>query len=188
MSNETRSGNPAKKAAAKKTAAKKASTPKAPEVHLDGPSSLAEFKARKSGRVMALPSGLVAKVRKVDLQSFVIQGTVPNPLMGMVSEALEKGQKAEPAKMMGVEEGEVDLDMVRDMYELVNAIVCEMFLEPKVLPVPENEGDREDDLLYIDELDEEDKMFLFQWITGGTDDVAQFREEAAADMASLAKS
>lgn len=175
------SGNPAKKAATKKTAAKKT----APKVA--APSSLADFKKRSKGELLPLPSGLAVVAKRVELQSFILQGNVPNALMGVVSEALEKGQKADIPAMMGVEEGKVDLDAVNDMYEVVNAIVVASVVNPKVHSVPEDEADRDDDLLYVDELDELDKMFLFQWNTGGVSDLETFRREARADMDALAE-
>lgn len=169
------SGNPAKKAAAKKQAAS-ASV-----------SSISAFKEQKKGKPLELPSGLVVKARRVELQTFIMKGDVPNPLMSIVGEALEKGQKADIASMVGVDEGKIDLDMVNDMYEMVNAVVCQCIVEPQVHPVPEDEDDRDDDLLYVDEVDDEDKMFIFQWSSGGTSDLATFREEARAGLASVAK-
>lgn len=174
------SKNPAKKAVAKKAAAKKTAAAKV--------SSAAEFKKRRQGEMLSLPSGLVVKAKRVELQTMIMQGSVPNPLMETVSAALEKGQKADISKMVGVDEGKIDLDMVNDMYEMVNAVVMESVIDPKVHPVPDDEGDRDDDLLYVDEFDDTDKMFMFQWASGGTSDLEQFRLEADADMAALAKS
>lgn len=168
------SGNPAKKAAVKKTAAPKTA-------------SISAFKQRKQGQMQELPSGLFVKLRRVELQTMIMQGAVPNPLMEIVGEALEKGQKADIASMVGVEEGKIDLDMVNDMYEMVNAVVVACFVEPEVLPLPEDEDDRDDELLYVDEIDDTDKMFIFQWASGGTSDLVQFRKEADADMAALAE-
>lgn len=186
------SKNPAKKAAANKATAPKVS-------------SAAQFKKRKQGQTLPLPSGLVVKAKRVELQTMVLQGSVPNPLMETVSAALEKGQKADIAKMVGVDEGKIDLDTVRDMYEMVNAVVMESVLEPKVHPQPVQadvdewnakhpdeqvdtpEDLRDDDLLYIDEFDDTDKMFMFQWASGGTSDLEQFRRESESDMASLAE-
>lgn len=171
------SGNPAKKAAAKKAAPKKTAQV----------SSASAFKKRAKGQPIQLPSGEVVLAKRVELQTFILQGNVPNPLMSVVSEALEKGQKADIAKMVGVDEGKLDLEMVKDMYEMVNAVVMACIVEPKVHPVPEDEDERDDDLLYVDEVDDEDKMFLFQWSSGGTSDLATFREEARKDLATLAE-
>lgn len=183
------SGNPAKKAASKKTTA----------------SNVQAFKKRKEGVLLDLPSGLTVQAKKVELQTFIRQGNIPNPLMNIVSEALEKGKKADVPKMMGVEDGEISLDMVNDMYEMVNAVVVSSIVVPKVHSIPskddvevwntknpdgqvnDSEELRDDDLLYVDEVDDEDKMFIFQWASGGTADIARFREEARADMDALAK-
>jgi hypothetical protein len=44
------------------------------------------------------------------------------------------------------------------------------------------EAARDDELVYVDEVAEEDKMFLFQVVTGGTTDVESFREELGSTM------
>lgn len=181
--NPARSGNPAKKA----TAAKKATTKKTAS-KMSAPSGVSDFssfKQRAQGQLLPLPSGLVCRARRVMLQTFLNSGQVPNGLMVLVSEALEKGQEADVAEMVGMEDGSVDIEKVNEMFELVNAIVVEAVVEPKVHPLPEPDEERDDDLLYIDEFDDEDKMFLFQWIIGGTDDIASFREEAIASLAAL---
>lgn len=180
--NPARSGNPAKKAAAKKAPAKKTTAKKAAP---SGVSDFSSFKQRAQGQLLPLPSGLVCRARRVMLQTFLNSGQVPNGLMVLVSEALEKGQEADVAQMVGMDDGSVDIDKVNEMFELVNAIVVEAVVEPRVHPIPDDPTDRDDSLLYIDEFDDEDKMFLFQWIIGGTDDIASFREEAIASLAAL---
>lgn len=186
------SGNPAKRAADE---AQKS------EVQV---STAKSFKQKK-GQVIELPSGNVVRAQRAGLQSFLLKGNVPNGLMTIVSESLEKGKTMDVSKMVG-EEGQVDMDMVKEMYEVTNALVIACMIEPKVEPVPTDEdlevynakhpdavledvNDlRDDELLYVDELDDEDKMFLFQWCSGGTDDVATFREEARASLDAVAKS
>lgn len=180
---------PTKKTAAKKPAAKKSvSGNPAKRAEAAAASDASAFKKRATGRMLHLPSELVVKAKRVELQTFILSGNVPNPLMETVSAALAKGQKADIPAMMGVDEGKIDLDMINDMYEMVNRVVVASVLEPKVHYAPEEGEDRDDDLLYVDEVEDEDKMFIFQWATGGTDDVATFRLEAGADMDALAKS
>jgi hypothetical protein len=165
------SGNPAKKAAAKASV-----------------SSAADFKKRKKGAPLLLPSGLVMVCKRVGLESFLAQGDVPNPLIPIVEQALAKGQSADVNAIIGNTEGGVDVGMIREMLTMVNTVVVSVSIEPKVHEVPEDdEEDRDDDLLYVDEIDEEDKMFLFQWTIGGTDDVAQFRREAEEGLVALAE-
>lgn len=149
-------------------------------------SSASSFKKRMRGELLPLPSGEVVRARHVELQSFILQGTVPNPLMEIVSEALEKGQGADIETLAGVEEGKLDIDTVKQMYEIVDALVCASVLEPKVLPVPEGDQ-RDDELLYVDELDPMDKMYIFQWCTGAVKDLESFRSQAGAGMDALAQ-
>lgn len=168
-------------------------------------SSASDFKRRAKGQPLPLPSGLVVRARRVSIDEFILTGNVPNPLMEVVSEALEKGRKADVTKMVGVEEGKLDLDMVNSMFQMVEAVVMASVIEPKIHPVPtmddvyewnqthpdegvkDPEDLRDDDLVYVDEVGAEDKMFIFQWNTGGTDDVARFRQEASSDLATLAE-
>lgn len=189
------SGNPAKRA---EEEAQKAEANK-PVI-----SSAQSFK-KKRGQVLELPSGNVVRAQKAGLQAFIMKGNVPNSLMTIVGEALEKGQTMDINKMVGANDGQIDMDMVTDMYEMTNSLVIASLVEPKVHPVPtdadlevwntknpDNQVStpdelRDDELLYVDEVDDEDKMFLFQWCSGGTDDVATFREEARASMDALAE-
>lgn len=205
---ETTRRTAAKKTAAKKTASSKSGNP-AVRAAAKAASDVSAFKKRAQGATLELPSGLVVMAKRVDMQTLLVQGNVPNPLMEVVEASLKRGQKADIAQMVGVEEGELDLDTIREMYDMANLVVIRSVISPPIHPVP-NEDDvaeynaklvepkeddiiedpeelRDDSLLYIDEIDEEDKMFIFQWAQGGVSDVATFREEARADMAALAE-
>lgn len=163
------SGNPAKRAEAQAQS-----------------SSIADFKKRKQGSLLTLPSGLSMTCRRVELRTFLKQGSVPNDLMPIIDQALNKGKEVKVEDMIS-KDGGIDLDMVDDMYSMVDAVVCQVSVEPPVHPVPDDEDDRDDGLLYVDEVDDEDKMFLFQWAVGGTADLAQFRRGLEADLGSLAE-
>lgn len=192
-----------KQAATKKTTAKK-TTPG----NLTAPpptqiTDVAEIKRRAQGELLQLPSGVVMRCRRVDLQTFVRQGSVPNALMEIVDEAVNKGKKVNLEE--AVQPENLDNDTLMEMFDLVEEVVTKVVIEPKIHKMPtveeleahnaENPDEqiydlqelKSDDLLYIDEVDAEDKMFLFQWASGGTSDVAQFRIEAEADMATVAQ-
>lgn len=148
-------------------------------------SSVAQFK-NKTGGLVELPSGLSVKVRNANgLRGFVESGMIPNSLMNIVQEAIKTGKEPD---MSGVvtEEG-IDPKMVADMLLMLDNVVQKVVVDPPVHPLPESEEDRDDELLYIDELDEEDKMFIFQWVTGGTRDLEQFHQELADGVDHLAK-
>ena len=125
-----------------------------------------------------VPSGKWAQARRVALPTFVQRGMIPNSLMPMISKAINSGE-------LDVQEAakDLDADMLQDIMSLYDVITVECVVQPKVKALPEKLEDRLDpeqrspDFLYVDEIDFEDKVFLFQWAVGGTSDVEAFRQE-----------
>ncbi len=66
---------------------------------------------------------------------------------------------------------------------MYDAVLLHVVIEPHVLPVPPPEEARDPDGLYVDDVDLEDKVFLFNWAVGGTADVEAFRKEQADNLA-----
>lgn len=203
----SKSGNPAKKAAAKKAAAKKAAATKksastrqpSRRMPATGVSSVSDFKkktdspsADRAANLLTLPSGLSAVVQNRGFRTFIRKGIIPNPLMGIVEEAISKGQPPDMESLKN-EEGNLPLETVDNIYELMDAVVVDCFVEPPVYPVPSDEPaevggaveTKDPNLLYVDEIDDLDKMFLFNWVSGGTRDVEQFRDELGDDVVDL---
>lgn len=161
------SGNPAKKAAQLKI------------------SQVGDFKKRLGG-TFELPSGLVMRLKNPGgMIAFMSSGVIPNSLMSVIKPALDSGQ---PMKAESITDGEggVDPEMLKQMTELLNNIIVTCAVEPTVMPTPEDEADRSDEQLYADEIPDDDKMFVFQWMTGGTTDLETFRQRQQAGMADLA--
>jgi hypothetical protein len=94
--------------------------------------SVAEFKKRKKGITLPLPSKLTVVARRVDLTTFIQQGDVPNALLEIIQEALDKGRQMDPSKMVAQEgdDTKVDMQMVNDMFETVNAVCVQSLVEP----------------------------------------------------------
>jgi hypothetical protein len=148
---------------------------------------------KKKDQAIRLPSGQRMKLKRVGLQSFIASGTIPNSLMGIVQKSLSTGQEAD---LSGLDL--TNQDTLRDMLKMVDDVVITCAVEPPVNPlptkdnghgaqIPDPEG-RDDETLYVDEVDDEDKMFIFQWTTGGTADVEQFRKESADSLAIVQRS
>ncbi len=196
-----------KKTTAKKTAVKKGAKvpadrqPKkaAPRKTTSAPPEISTAKSFKKSRggVLELPSGHAVRARRIGLETFLEQGDVPNPLIPIVEEALEKGRGADPRALMNADaENTIDMKMVNDMLLMMNNVVCKAVTEPTIHNVPLDDegnkipigyrGDDEDETVYVDEIDYEDKMFIYQWVMGGTDDIATFRKEAEEGLAALA--
>lgn len=164
-------------------------------------SSLEDFKGRRRG-VFELPSGLVVKMKNPGgLQAFIANGTIPNSLLGIVQESL-KGAKinaTEQARAMAK-----DMDSLAEMMQLLDIVASQTIIEPPVRKTPTDDDvtrynlmnpqatvtspeDLRDDekYLYTDDIDELDKQFIMQWVTGGTRDLETFRAEYEASVAAV---
>lgn len=131
---------------------------------------------KKASPFLTLPSGQTMELKKVAFSAFIAAGIVPNSLMGIVQSSIDKGKEVDVSTLTK------DMSQVNDMMKMMNDVVCFCAVNPEVNPTPA-EDERSDDLLYVDEIDDEDKMFIFQWCTGGTSDVAQFRAESSDSLA-----
>ncbi len=135
-------------------------------------SSAADFKAKK-GQVVTLPSGLSMRLSSPGMTAFIQSGMVPNSLMATITEAINKGKQPDMTQVNLENQEELN-----GMLHMIDVVTCRCAVEPRVHSIPEDEDeDRDADLLYVDELDDYDKLFIFQWATGGTTDVERFREE-----------
>lgn len=161
-----------------------------------------EWKKEKTqGFPLEVPSGKVALVRPVGMQAFLTQGHIPNSLREIAMEAISQ-RKAPELKVE-----ELTAEQIGDMLTAFDNVCVFCTVAPKVAPIPkftndhhihgfcteEEVGDeipmdhelRDDDILYVDEVDLEDKTFIFQFACGGTRNVEQFRAEYAGRMEHL---
>jgi hypothetical protein len=169
----SRSGSPAKRAvAAKRTPAKR--TPATP-------TTAREWK-QKRGADLPVPSGNVALVRLLGPEVLMRKGSMPDSLLPIVEAAVREGKGMPPQKMAELASDPEKLD---EILVLIDHVVVEAVIEPRVAPAPENEDDRRPDVLYVDEVEWEDKIFIFNFVVGGTRDLETFRKQQAAALASM---
>jgi hypothetical protein len=139
---------------------------------------------------LEVPSGNTCLVRPVGMQAFIAEGLIPNSLMGIVTTALEAGEKGETVDEDAVveqfiEDIKADPDRVMDMIRMADACTVYCVIEPKVMPSPKGAEERDPDVLYVDEVDLDDKMFIMNFAVGGTRDLEPFREAVARGVESL---
>lgn len=144
-------------------------------------SSVASWKAKSQGTPLTVPSGQTALVKLPGLQVFLEEGIIPNSLLPLVTESLSKGIAPSQRQL----QDNMDLDKVRDMMSLFDAVTVYCVVEPKVYPIPPADKERDEELLYVDEIDFDDKMFIFQFAIGGTREVETFRKEHEAYVADV---
>jgi len=145
-------------------------------------SSAKDFKTQAKGHPLEVRSGNVALVRRPGIQVFIKSGMVPNSLMPIIQKALAAGEKAKDLDFSEIAE---DAKKLEDVLDLVDKVTCYCVIEPKVLPVPENVEDRDEEALYVDEVNFDDKVFIYQYAVGGTADLESFRAEQARLMGSV---
>ena len=158
---------------------------------------------RNKGEDLLLPSGNTAFVKRPGPTAFLTQGLLPDNLTPIVQEAISKGKglkKEKMVEMTSTPEG------IASMLDAMDRVLVSVVIEPKVLyhrrltvdgegePILNNgkevfedipEDDRDDELLYTDDVDIDDKMFVFNFAVGGTRDLERFREEHTAGMGDL---
>lgn len=169
-------------------------------------SQVGDFKKRLGG-IFELPSGAVVKLRNPGgLQAFLANGTIPNTLLPIIQEGLKgSADNKEQAEVDIASLLESDPEILSQMMGMYNSIITKVVVEPRVYPVPtmadveannlrfpeapveDPEELRDEDRLYADEFPDEDKQFIFQWVTSGNSDLATFREGLKKGVDSLAE-
>lgn len=147
-------------------------------------SQVGDFK-RRLGGVFELPSGMVVKLKNPGgMNAFIKAKIIPNSLMGVIKQNVDKGTNPDMTEIMN-KDGGFDDEILNDMTALMDNIATMCVVEPDVQPTPGVDDERDDELLYADELSDEDKAFIFQWVSGGTTDLETFRAGHKKSMAAV---
>lgn len=144
-------------------------------------SSVSDFKKGLAPVELDLPSGNVCLARRRTLDVFMKEGRIPNSLMAIIQQQMNQVDGKPTGDLKdGLAKIMDDPGKLADIVKLADTVLMACVVEPKVNPQPEVEADRDDELLYVDEVDLDDKMFIFSWAVGGTKDLDRFREESSA--------
>ena len=160
-----------------------------------GPTSASNWKKKAAvGTLVVVPSGNEVRVRTPGMQAFLSNGIIPNGLMPMIQDAMKMGEapsEDDAQKLMD------DPDKINEILQLSDAVALFCFIEPALspiplepepdaegnyLPIPLGDARRDEDVLYVDEVDLNDKLFIFQFAVGGTAKLEQFRQEQGSDV------
>lgn len=135
---------------------------------------------KKKPQLTTLPSGNKVIIRRVTLRSFLVNGMVPNSLMSIVQESVDgKAPDVDVQAIMS------DPDQFNELIAMMDTVTIQCVVEPEVHPAPESEADRRDDLLYVDEIDETDKTYIFNLATGTVGELEPFRAEPSAGVGAV---
>jgi hypothetical protein len=144
-------------------------------------------KQTTEGTPLVVPSGNTCLVRPSSgLEMFVRNGSIPNSLMPIIQDAINKGKPPSTKDL----DMQANPDLLESVLELTDTACVFMVMEPVVKPVPHDDNGEvipfsqreKGDFLYVDEILFEDKMFIFNWAVGGTADLEKFRQELGASL------
>lgn len=170
-------------------------------------SKVTSVKAWKEGantEEIEVPSGNVALVKRVGPEAFLSSGSIPDALTPIIDEAIKDKKGMAPSEMVKMLVSE---DGLPQMLDMMNRVCAYAVVEPKVLIPPDCvamvpgqkegteevcdkplvnevhkehefvEGERDSEALYADEVSLDDRIFIMNFVVGGTRDLATFRSE-----------
>lgn len=166
--------------------------------------SAKEWKKKEEGYELEVPSGNTCLVRRPGPQVFMQAGNIPNSLLAhilpLLEDAQKKGAEGDKTPLPEAALAEMQKDILddpqklQDMFAMVDRVALQCVIEPVVLPVPlwtatDFEGQlcteemigqqalskKMADNLYVDDVDFEDKIYIFNFAVGGTADFERFR-------------
>jgi hypothetical protein len=140
----------------------------------------------------------VCLVRRIGVQGLIKMNvldsfdTLTNLVSGKIAEITSGDMNAGNLKTIAEASPELKQVLV-----LLDRITLATVVEPKVYPVPEGESEseivnaegrpvgvlvtgRNPDRLYVDDVDLEDKLFIMQFVVGGSADLSEFRGATSA--------
>ena len=161
-------------------------------------------KASQWGRIatvdLLLPSGNVALVRRPGLVELLGAGVFPDELLSFVQKSMDNAklrlQGKTPEDGTATPEEEIerlakDPESIAKMYKVFDLTCAYAVVEPHVayhMTREDNlilESERDPDVVYTDRILDADKIFIFNFVVGGTSDLSRFREEQSAVVANL---
>lgn len=169
-----------------KKAAKKAAAPKVDQTEQipvpEDPTSKYAPNAWMSGGVggmedLTVPSGQLCLVRRPGLQGLMKAGILHNvdSLTQIVSEKHLKRVGGKPTEELDMSSLMADPKALDEVMHVMDRVVCHCVVKPEVHMTPNDVTRRKDGIVYADMIDLVDKIFIFNYVVGGTRDLESFR-------------
>jgi len=122
------------------------------------------------GKLVPLPGGNVARLKKYNIMYLSKIGKIPNKLQAVVQGFISDPAGADLSKVAA------DKDGIANMMELLDITVEMCFVEPKVVR-PKKGQELAEDEISIEDVELNDKLYVFEWAQGEVDSVEAFREK-----------
>lgn len=152
------------------------------------------------GGVMDLevPSGQLCLVRRPGVEGLLREGLLRDldSFTALVqSEHIERVNKGKSSKQpqdrqqkKGAAQKEAldkivsDPEKLANLMHTVDRVICHVVIKPEIKMTPNDVTNRKQGVIYADMVDLTDKMFIFNFVVGGSRDIARFLEEAGGDL------
>lgn len=132
----------------------------------------------RKGEDLQCPSGQLCRVLRTGPQQLVAAGVLESmdALTGIVQNELIPQAQGRPK--IDASKLAKNPKAINQMIEVADKVCIYAVLEPQVHPVPPAGVKRDEDKVYVDMVDIEDKFFIMQFVMGGVKDFEQFRQES----------
>lgn len=137
-----------------------------------------------------LPSGQWVDMKPPNLEALVAAGVLDkmDSLTSIVDKKHIKPKKSGGRVTQELDAGSLmqDTDNLLKVIEVADKVTVFMVLTPKVKLAPADDSEREENQVYTDMIGLEDKMFIFQYASGGGTDLESFRGKLQSNMDNVA--
>ena len=162
------------------------------------------------GTDVLLPSGNVARIKQISPQAFLSSGLIPDPLTTIIQKAINTKQGLPPKAVKELTDDPVKLNAAMELFDRVTVHVV---IAPSLQMPPTcstcgayynvdnrhkdatsdkyhryEESPRTPGVLYIDQVQLDDKMYIFNWCLGSVRDLTDFREQLSSGVESVSNS
>lgn len=183
-----RSGNPAKRASAKRaTAEPMAESTNGENASQYGQRVWGKQQVEIGAHELQLPSGELILMHRPGVEGLMAAGVLHNvdSLSAIVDNKHLKRVKGKPE--VDVESLMKDEKNLTNLFHTIDRITCHCVIQPKVLMTPNDPTNRKTgDHIYADQVPLEDKLFILNYVVGGSSNLEQFRRETAMAVGDLA--
>jgi hypothetical protein len=170
---------PAKKTTRKRTSP---STSQPAEEQPQDPNSKYRPDAWASGGIggmddITVPSGQLCLVRRPGMEGLMKAGVLHNvdSLSQIVNEKHLKRVQGKPTNEIDMSSLMQDDKGMDEVMNVIDKVICHCVVQPVVHRTPNDVTNRKPGVIYADMVDLVDKLFLFNYVVGGTRDLESFR-------------
>lgn len=140
---------------------------------------------------LEVPSGQVCLVRRPGVEGLLTAGVLQDidTLTALVGETIDSKTKkpgeASPAPEIDMNEILKNPERMTAVLHTVDRTICAVVVKPPIYMAPNDVTLRKSGVIYTDMVDLTDKMFIFQYVVGGSADLESFRAELDEAVGSL---